>query len=346
MRVIKDILISGLGLFLIAGCGSTEKQTIAIQKVAVEVEPVQKGNITIMKTFTGTLAGAKQSKIYAVIPERVIGLPVSEGNYVESGKPIIILDKGGSASRYNQAQAVFFNARDNYEKMQNLYDQKAISEMAFKNAKTAYEVAEADFNAAKASVELSVTISGIVTDISVNIGDQAPLGIPIATVANIEKMRLTVFIGNSEVVKLKIGRKARVYLDSQNPIDAKIIEISSSADPDTRLFRVELEMDNPDGRLKPGMFAKAEILVEDLTDVLYINNSSIFTEDGIPKAYFIQNDTAYVKSIEIGATDGNNTEVISGLQLGQPVVTVGKSNLRDGVPVILANEKDSADVPR
>ena len=344
MKIINSTVVIGLGLLLITGCGKKEQKTAAEKKVAVEVESVQRGDITIGKIFTGTLEGARQSKIYAVIPERVMDLPVSEGSFVKSGDPIIVLDKGGTSSKYHQAQAMLVNARDNYNKMKNLYDQKAISEMAYINAKTSYDVAEADFQAAKAAVELSVPISGVVTDISVNIGDQAPLGTPIATVANIDKMRLTVYVGGSEVAKLKIGRKARVYIDTQNPIDAKIIEIASSADPETRLFRVELEMDNSARKLKPGMFAKAEIMVDDLKDIVYANNNAIFIEDGIPKVYYVQNDTAYIKTIEVGPNDGVNTQVLNGLEPGQTVVTVGKSNLRDGVPVIITNGKDSADV--
>jgi len=344
MKIINSIGIAGLGLLLVAGCGTKEQKTFAEKQVAIEVQAVQRGDITIGKTYTGTLEGARQSKIYAVIPERVVDLPVSEGSYVKSGDPIIILDKGGTSSKYHQAQAMLVNARDNFNKMKNLYDQKAISEMAYINAKTSFDVAQADFQSAKASVELSVPISGVVTDISVNIGDQAPLGTPIATVANIDKMRLTVYVGGSEVSKLKLGRKSRVYADTQNPIDAKIIEIASSADPDTRLFRVELEMDNSAGKLKPGMFAKAEIMVDDLKNIIYASNNAVFIEDGIPKAYFVKNDTAYIKTIEIGPNDGVNTQILSGLEPGQMVVTVGKSNLRDGVPVIITNEKDSADV--
>ena len=344
MKIINSIAMAGLGLLLVVGCGRKEEKSAAEKKIAVEVESVKRGDITIGKTYTGTLEGARQSKIYAVIPERVVDLPVSEGSFVKSGDPVIILDKGGTSSKFHQAQAMFANSRDNYNKMKNLYDQKAISEMAYINAKTSYEVAEADFKAAKAAVELSVPISGVVTDISVNIGDQAPLGTPIATVANIDKMRLTVYVGGSEVSKLKLGRKARVYIDTPNPIDAKIIEIASSADPETRLFRVELEMDNPGARLKPGMFAKAEIMVEDLKDIIYADNDAIFIEDGIPKVYFVQNDTAYIKTVDVGPTDGFHTQVINGLEPGQNVVTVGKSNLRDGAPVIITNGKDSVDV--
>lgn len=345
MRLAKSLIIGCLGAMLISGCGGGKQQNNSVQKIAVEVEPLRRDNIVIMKTYSGTLEGARQSKIYATIPERVVSIPKSEGSYISSGDPVIILDKGGASSRYNQAQAVYLNAKDNFDKMKNLYEQKAISEMEFKSSKTAYDVAQADYNAAKAAVELSVPIKGIITDINVNIGDLAPLGIPLATVANTEKMRLTVYVVLDVMEKLKAGQKAKVSASSLQPISAEIIEVSRSADPETRLFRIELEMDNRQGLLRPGMYAKAEVVVERLFDVLTVNRSAVFTEEGIPKVYYVRNDTAYIKTLEIGATDGDLIQVLSGLDEGQNVVTVGKSSLRDGAPVMLPEKKDTANVP-
>jgi len=343
MKKYKYLFIGFLGITLIAGCGSDEKKNTFIQKVSVEVDRVDYGDITVTKTYSGTLEGAEQSKIYASIPERVVEIPVSEGQYVKKGQSIITLDKDGPVSQYNQAFAVYQNAKDNYEKMQKLYDQKAISELSYKGAKTSYEVAKANFNAAKGTVELSSPIDGIVTDIAVNLGQQVPLGVPIATIANTVKMRLTLFVGLKEVNNLTIGKLAEVFIDSNEPISAIIVESSRSADPETRLFRIELEMNNPDDLLKPGMYARARVVVDDLRNVLTISNSAIFSEEGITKAYFVKNDTAYVRTIEIGATDGERSEVISGIEADQQVVIVGKSSLRDATPVIISN-KDTQNV--
>ncbi len=340
MKFAKVIIPGILGLILISGCGQTEEKAVTVQKIAVEVEPLSRGDIAVEKTYSGTLEGARQSKVWASIPERVVDIPKDEGSIVKAGEPIVILDKGGSASRYNQARAVYLNAEDNYNKMKNLYDQRAISEMDFKAAKTSYEVALADFQAAKAAVELSVPIDGIVTEIAVNIGDMAPMGMPIATVANTKKMRLIIYVVVDVMEKLKVGQKAEVYTNSFDPIEAKVVEISRSADPETRLFRIELEMDNREGLFKPGMFAKATLVIERHKDVLVINRSAVFTEEGIPKAYVVENDTAYVRTLATGASEDRKIEVISGLEEGEKVVVVGKSSLRDGAPVMLAGNEE------
>jgi RND family efflux transporter MFP subunit len=340
MKTIKYLsLISLVVVFLIAGCGEKKKNQNVVQKIAVEIAPVERGDITVVKTYSGTLEGARQSKLYASIPERVVELPVSEGQFVKKGDPIIKLDRLGVNSRYNQAFAYYQNSKDNYEKMRRLYDQQAVSEMDYKSAKTAYEVAEADFNAARGAVELSSPIDGIVTDITVNLGQQAPLGVPIATVASTGKMRVTIYVGASEINTLKVGQEAKVTIDSNDPIIASITERASSADPETRLFRVELEMDNSNGVLKPGMFARAQIVVNNLTQVLNVNNNALFSEEGIAKVYIVKNDTAYARSVEIGLGDGHKTQVISGLDQGQQVIVTGKDVVRDKTPVTISGQE-------
>lgn len=340
MRFINGVMIGVLGMLIVAGCGQTEEKVNSVHKIAVEVEPISRGDITIYKAYSGTLEGARQSKVWASISERVIDLPKSEGSYVKAGEPIIVLDKDGAASKYNQARAVYLNSEDNFNKMKNLYELRAISEMDFKAAKTSYEVAQADFQAAKASVELSVPINGIINEIAVNVGDLAPMGMPLATVSNTEKMRLTIHVVVDVMDKLKVGQIAEVSTNSLEPIDAVIAEISRSADPETRLFRIELEMDNHDGLLRPGMYAKARVVVEKRFDVLTINKKAVFSEEGIPKAYYIENDIAYIKTLETGASDGEVIEVLSGLAEGQNVVIVGKSSLRDKAPVMLSQDKE------
>ncbi len=340
MKLINRIVLGILAMILISGCSQTEEKSITVQKIAVEVEPITRGDITVTKTYSGTLEGARQSKVWAAISDRVVSIPTSEGNFVKAGEPIVILDKGGAASQYNQTRAVYMNAEDNYDKMSNLYEQRAISEYDYKSARTQYEVAKANFQAAKAAVELSVPIDGIVTDIAVNVGDRAPMGIPIATVANTKRMRLTVYVITDVMEKLEVGQKAQVFIDSSKPIEAKIIEVSKSADPETRLFRVELEMDNTGGTLKPGMFAKAKVVIQELVDVPVISRRAVFTEEGIPKAYLIKNDSAFVQTVEIGATNGEIFQLLSGLEQGQQVVVVGKSALRNKAPVIIADNEE------
>lgn len=332
-------------LLLLIACNGAEKTAPLVSRVAVKTAPAELSDITVSKSFAGTLEGARQAKIYAMIPERVVDIPLSEGSRVAKGQPVILLDKFGVNSRYHQAQAIYQQAKDNYEKISRLYEQKAVSEQDFKSARTAFEVAQADFNAARESVELTSPIDGVVTDIVVKLGEQAPLGLPLATIAATEKMRMTVYVNSADIGKIDLGQSAQVTVDGAEPVEARVVEKAQSADPETRLFRVEIEMDNPDGRLKPGMFARCQLILDNLNGVLAVNNSALFSEEGIAKVYVVARDTAFARSIEIGPTDGLKTQVKNGLEPGEQVVVVGKGNLRDRTPVVVSTE-EPVDVPR
>ncbi len=332
-------------LALLIACGGGKDTAPVVPRVAVKVAPARLSDITVSKSFAGTLEGARQAKIYAIIPERVVEIPFPEGSRVEKGQPVILLDKLGVNSRYHQAQAVFRQAKDNFEKISRLFEQKAVSEHDYNSARTAFEVAQADFSAARESVELTSPIDGVITDIVVNIGEQVPLGLPLATIASTSKMRMTIYVNSADIAKIESGQSARVTVDGDSPVEARVIEKARSADPETRLFRVEIEMENPDGHLKPGMFAKCQLILDNLKGVLAVKNSALFSEEGIAKVYVVARDTAFARSIEIGPTDGDETQVLSGLEQGELVVVVGKGNLRDRTPVIVSTE-ESADVSR
>jgi RND family efflux transporter MFP subunit len=265
---------------------------------------------------------------------------------VKKGEAVIILDKGGSASRYNQAKAVFIEARDNYKKMENLYKSGAISEQAYTSSKTAFEVAEANFESARQQVELTSPITGILTDLSVNIGEYVQPGLPLATVAQTSAMRLVIFVESQNVIYLKKGQKAEIFVDISRKrstgFDGVIEEVSKSADPDTRLFRVEILVNNSEGVLKPGMFARARITTANLKSVLTIPRESVFSTDGIYKVFAVENNKAVEKSVGLGEMTEKYVVVNSGLKENEIVIVLGRNIVEDGTPVTISDIDDNS----
>jgi len=121
------------------------------------------------------------------------------GDYVKTGDVLFELDKSGAQSQFYQAQAVFLNAQKDFERMKNLFNEGAVSRQALDQAQTGYDVAKANFDAAKSTVEITSPISGVVTAINVNIGDLANPQMPLATVANIGRMKAKFNVGESDV---------------------------------------------------------------------------------------------------------------------------------------------------
>jgi RND family efflux transporter MFP subunit len=346
MKSIITLLIVPILMLTLVSCGAKKKSAVVEEKpIAVTVAPAQVQDISVSKTYTGTLEGLKQAKIYSSIPEAIVDLPVAQGSMVKAGEPVILLDKEGPSSHYQQADAMYQDAKDNYNKISKLYNEGAISEQTMNSLKTAYEVAKANFDAAKQQVELSSPISGILTDLSVNVGQYAPLGIPLATVAQTNKMRLNIYVDSRSASFIKDGQKATIAMDipGDRPaeVDGMVADVAKSADPETRSFKVEIQIDNSDKALQPGTFARATITVEQLNNVLTVPREAVFTVEGIAKVFKIENNRAKEQSLTVGEYTTEYSQVLSGLSAGDKVIVLGRSQVEDGSLVKVVSGQDS-----
>lgn len=342
MRKIKYFLLVLISLNVFSSCGEKSNEKTSEEKaISVTVARVEPRDLSLDVVYTGTLEGEKQAKIFASIPEAVVGLPVKEGNRVKKGEAVIVLDKSGAASQYNQAKAVYLEAKDNYNKMENLYKGGAISEQAYIGSRTAFEVAGANFESARQRVELTSPITGILTDLSVNIGEYVQPGLPLATVAQTRSMRLVIFVESQNVAFIKKGQKADIFVElsgsNDSGLSGVIREVSRSADPETRLFRAEIQIENPEGALKPGMFARARITTANLKSVLAVPRESVFSTDGIYKVFTVEDSKAVEKSVGIAEMTEEFFIIKSGLKENEKVIVLGRNLVEDGSRVTVSN---------
>lgn len=146
--------------------------------------------------------------------------------------------------------------------MQNLLKEGAISQQTFDGVQTLYEVAKANFDAARSTVEITSPISGVVTSINVNIGDLANPQMPMATIANIGRMKAKFNVGESDVPSFYVGQSVQIYSE-MNPdvIQAgKINQLSKSANIQSRTFEMQALFSNTQDRwFKPGMFCRVNV---------------------------------------------------------------------------------------
>lgn len=335
------LLIIPMAIALLVSCGSKKSQVAVEEKaVAITVDLARTRDLEIKSVYTGTLEGVKQAQIYASIPEAVVELPFPEGSYVKAGQSIIYLDKEGTYSRYNQSRAVFLDAEDNFNKMKKLYEQGAVSEQAYNGARTGYDVASANYISARQQVELTSPINGILTDLSVNLGEYVSLGAPLATIAQTDKMRMTLYVDGSSAAQIRIGQTADINVDilgqGAPQFFGTVTEVSKSADTATRLFKVELRVDNKDGMIKPGMFARALLKIADLKSVLTISREAIFSLEGVPKVFTVREGRAVERTVSVGESTKELTHIISGLAQGDSVIVIGRNLVNDGSLVKVA----------
>lgn len=337
--IIEYLSIIIIAMLLIQGCGnkSEEQKTAAVEEaVPVEVTQVVKQTISESKTYSGTLEGIEQASIVSKIAERVIDIKAQVNRNVAKGQLLIQLDRSGATSNYLQAQANYENAKKNYERMQALYKDGAISQQQLDQAQTAYEVAKANFDASESTVDLESPISGMVTDLNVNVGDWVTPGMQLATVANTGDMILKFYVTEGEVANINLNDSVKIYseFNKERAVTGKISEISRSASSDARSFQIKAKFKNTkDNWYKPGMFVNVDITLASQKNVLVVPTQAMIFENDKNVVFKIVDNKAVSVDVKTGLTNENSTEITSGLKEGDTVVTAGMNNLSDSTAV-------------
>jgi RND family efflux transporter MFP subunit len=312
----------------------------ALHILPVEVAVAEQYDLSVTKTYAGTLEGEEQANIVSKISERVTAVKAHVGESIGAGKVMIALDKRGMQSQYYQAQANFVNAEKTLERMKSLFTEGAISQQSLDGAQTAHDVARANFDAARSSVELSTPIAGVVTAVNVNNGDLATPGTVLATVARIDRMKVTFDINETDVVNLSLGQSVTVYMESRpgTKVEGRVIQISKSADIRSRTFEIKALFTNTRDRwFKPGLFCRVDVRISPSGPSLVVPAGALQSNGIVNRVYVVRNGRAYERIVHAGMTDGTMVSILDGVAAGDTVATIGVTNLKDSSYVNIVN---------
>ncbi len=322
-------------IVVVAGCGKPkgeQKQQTMVATTPVDIAVAHRQTLFVTKQFSGTLEGEEQANIVPKISERITALNVQVGESVKAGQVLVELDKSGATSQFYQAQAAFNNAEKTFERMKALYDDGAISLQSLDGTQTAYEVAKANFEGARSSVELATPIPGVVTAVNVNMGDLTTPSEVLMTVAKINRMKVNFDVNENELSNLNVGHNVQVYSEDRpgTRVNGEITQLSKSADVRSRSFQLKATFNNtPDNWFRPGMFCRVNVPISSQAGTLTIPSAAVLS-DGITSRVFVaRKGRSYQQIVRVGVTDGKSTEVLDGLLNGDTVVTTGATTARD-----------------
>ena len=175
-------------------------------------------------------------------------------------------------------------------------------------------------------------ISGIVSDRPLNAGEMANPGSPIISIVDISRVVARIEVPQNEASTLKVGQTATLTQpDSKEGVEGKVTVVSPAADPNTTTVQVWIQVPNPDERLKPGTAVHAEIATEVYKAATVVPVSAIYPgEEGGTAVLTVSSDNvAHTRSVTLGVREGNQVQVLTGVNPGEEVVTVGGMGLDD-----------------
>ncbi|MBU0689246.1 MAG: efflux RND transporter periplasmic adaptor subunit [Gammaproteobacteria bacterium] len=300
--------------------------------------PVQYREVEQTYSVDGVVEATRQSTVSAQISGRVKAIFFDVGDRVSRGHILLKIDEreanqalAGSRAQLSQAQAALQNARLNYERSQELFKQKFISQAALDKAKSDYEMAKAQAEASEAGAEQSALAqsytsviapyAGVVSARMVEMGEMVTVGKPLMTGFDPSQLRV---IANVSQDRLKdIGTRPVVTVEVpslQRWVKAASVTVQPSADLRTHSTQVRIDLPSNQTNLYPGMFVRTHFVVGKENKLL-IPTSAVVRRSEVVAVYVVdENGTPRLRQVRLGEANAQDEiEVLAGLNIGERV---------------------------
>lgn len=347
---------------IITGCGSKENISTEKEKenyTAVEVETLKSMGLHIENIMTAKTFADKDVYVVPMIAGKVERINVKVGDRVSKDDLLFVMNKEDIDKQVKQSYAAYEaamagyevsasqieNAKKSFERIEKLYEEEAVPESQYDQAKLAasdavllsaqknVEQARIAYeNAASAAKNAQVKspISGVVSDISIVEGEFATQSKPPMTIVDSDSITVELGVPGNMVNKIKQGDKVTAIIsDADYKVESVIDSISTSADPMTNLYTVNILLEN-NGKIKPGMFAKIYLNTDKIENALAVKTEAVIEKDGKKFVYAANGDSAVMKEVVTGLDTGTYLEIKEGLNLGDKVIIKGQEYLNDG----------------
>lgn len=365
-KIITTVLVTALCSLGLVSCRSSAKTEMKAAEQEAGQTPVRAIKIeprvlVESLTFTGTVEPWQKMNIVPDISGKVARIYVKEGDKVQQGQLLAELDTQSLRLQLRQAEAAaagaranFEDAKKNKERMDRLFQEKAVSEQQYEKIKLAYEAAQAQLAQAEAALNLlrhnldvsqmKAPFSGVVASKNANEGDVinpmmgsfSPTS-GVLTLMDFSRVKMAIEISPNDIAKIKKGQVAKVRVPNltDQVFEGRVHLVTLTADPVTKKFRAEVVVDNPDLVIRPGTFGEVVVEVSRKERALVIPQRAVIDNRFV---FVVVDARAVKKEVTIGMQTTEEAEILSGLNPGDMVIVEGNFGLMDGSPVILLGE--------
>ena len=359
---IASVLALSLG---VSACGRQVEQQ-APPPTEVAVQTVAEGSVPLELTYTAMTMGSREVEVRARVGGILLKRRFEEGSRVQEGQPMFLIDPepirarvASARAEVDMAKARLDEAKRQRDRVLPLFEQNAVSQSRRDEAVSAFEVAQANLNAAQATLrtaqldlgytDVRAPISGLTSRENVSEGSlittnqnsslltrivqENPLYVEFS-VPEAEAAMIRTSL--APVNQAKAPPVVKLLLDDGNeyPEAAKLTFVDNAVDRDSGTVRVRAVLNNPSAQLIPGQFVRAHIEGAALANAMSIPRKAVLTSAQGRIVYVVgTGEKIEARPVQIGRNLGNNVVVTGGLTAGERVVVEGVMKVRPGAPV-------------
>lgn len=349
------LILSALLVMSLTACGAED--TIVPSGTAVEVKTVERADISTEDTVTGMVTASRDLPVMSPVSCKIEEVYVHAGDTVKKDDPLFKVDTADIRDLYSTLLGTYSStkalldesvkqAKQTYENMKVLFDMGAVSQNQLDQTKLGVMQAESTRESTLAQLGtkdivdalndpiVRAPMDGTVAAMNVKAGVLTSNTSVAAVVSEITRPQLTVSVSEVLQPSLAVGDTVDVVLPSQNDKQVKgvIVSVASAVSQTTALYEVQIALPE-DLEVSIGMFAKAVFHTDSRKKAVVVPSEAILTQEDAQYVYIVKDNVAYRITVTTGLIGAENTEITSGLNGGEMLVTRGQSYLSDGAPV-------------
>lgn len=348
-KIIKNILLlCVVGLLGFMGFKQLESNKAKIEANAKksqqrnEIIPVitQKAGMALVDgkfEVVGSFAPYKQVVVMSETAGKAVSVGFENGDYVKSGARLLKIDNDLLKIQLKSTQSNLAKAEKDLNRLKNLLGEGGVTQSQVEEAELGIVNMQAQIESIEKQISMTsvlAPISGIISNKTIETGSMVAPSMQIATVTNIGRLKMQVYLTEEQVVQFKKGDVINLTADifPDKIIKGKITFIDVAATQGKR-YLVEIEFPNPDNQLKAGMSGTAYFEGKTAGEVLAIPRESIVGNLQNASVYVEEAGKAKLKSVKTGVIFGNLIQIKEGLTEGETVIVSGQINLQDGMSI-------------
>ena len=264
------------------------------------------------------------------------------GDTVKAGQKLVVLDTKVEQANLKSTKARLPAAEAKYKRYKGLYAKGSVSKEAFDDAEASYFSLQADIESLKASIErreITAPFDGVIGIRNVYLGQYLQPGTDIVRLEDTSVMRLRFTVPQTDISKIYIDQPINIYVDSypQDTFKGSVSAIEPAVDNQSGLIQVQADIPNNGGKLRSGMFARADIILPTIKDQVVLPQTAI--------SFNLYGDNVYIISevdgekrvkqqvVNVGERRRDIAHILKGVKAGELVVTSGQVRLSNGAKV-------------
>ncbi|MCU0772212.1 MAG: efflux RND transporter periplasmic adaptor subunit [Verrucomicrobia bacterium] len=307
----------------------------SLPAVAVSVVAVESRQHQAFEEVVGSVQSRQRAEIEPKVSARVERILVSPGSVVKAGDLLAQLDDREIQARLDQAAATLEQANSDLGRFVGLLKQETITQAEFDAVRARQRVAQASKVEAETMLgytRITAPFDGVVSRKLAEVGDLAIPGRPLLVIEDPNALRFDADIPEALIGRVAVGAGLRVSVASVNePITGRVSEIAPAADPQSRTFRVKLDLPPVSG-LRLGQFGRVAVPVEG-NAALRVPASAVLLRGQMEMVFVVEDGTARLRLVKTGKRIGDEVELLSGVEEGERIVASRLGQMLDGQPV-------------